>query len=96
MATVPDKSGNTPTDRHTPDARDASSAYGSFSITPNNDKDLQAITRALLVGGAGDVSLIMDDGSALTITAVDDQRLPLRVRRVMSTGTTATGIVGLV
>lgn len=95
MATVPDKSGNTVLDRHIPTARDASAAYGAFDIVPNDVADLKATTRAIVASGAGDASVIMDDGSEVTLVMQAEKVMAVRVRRVLATGTTATGIVGL-
>lgn len=73
------------------------SATKAWAITPNDGADLDLITRALYVGGAGDVSVILrDDSGAVTLVAVPaGSLLPIRVKRVRATGTTATSIVGL-
>lgn len=64
-------------------------------VTPSDAADLAEIPKALLIGGAGTVSLIAaDDTVAVTLT-VEAGVLPIRVRRVRATGTTATGIVAL-
>ena len=68
-----------------------------FAATPSNTADLAFVTTALYVGGAGDVT-VRADGSTqnVTFTAVPaGSVLPIRVARVMATGTTATNIVGL-
>lgn len=67
----------------------------AVAVTPNDSNDLADVATRIYVGGAGAISLIMaDDASAVTLTAVPaGSYLDLRVRRVNSTGTTATGIV---
>ena len=50
---------------------------------------------ALYVGGAGIVVAIMQDGSAVSFTAVAGGVLPIQCQRVNSTTTTATLCVAL-
>ena len=45
---------------------------------------------AILVGGAGVVVAIMEDGTAVQFTAIAGQIIPLKTIRVNSTTTTAT------
>lgn len=54
-------------------------------------------TRALYVGGYGDVAVtMMGDGGTVTFTAVPAGTvLPIRVTQLLSTGTTATSVVAL-
>ena len=72
-------------------------AGGAFSITPDDSTDLVRTTRALYIGGSGDIVVDMagSEQSSVTFTAVPGGILPIRVKRIRSTGTTATGIVGL-
>ena len=67
----------------------------SFAITPNNDNDLTRVTRAIKATGAGTVAWHNRDGEAQSITVAADQWTPIRARRILVTGTTATGIEGL-
>lgn len=67
-----------------------------FVVTPHDTNLLEFTTRALYVGNAGDVRVSPADGGAdVTFFGVDGV-LPIRVRRVLAAGTTATAIVGLV
>lgn len=70
-------------------------AIGGFAVTPSDANELPQITTRLYVSGAGTLALVMLDGSAVSLTATAGAILPLRVRKVSATGTTATGIVGL-
>ncbi len=71
-------------------------ASNAFSITPNNDSDLPAVTRALYVGVSGDLAVTMQSGETITLTNVmAGTLLPLRLARVTATGTTAQNLVGL-
>ncbi|WP_375599371.1 hypothetical protein [Devosia sp. Naph2] len=66
------------------------------AVAPNDDTDLTIVTRAVYVGGSGNLAVIMQSGAELTFENVSDgQLLPIRVSRIKSTGTTATSIVGL-
>ncbi|MDB5562367.1 MAG: uncharacterized protein JWN11_1785 [Hyphomicrobiales bacterium] len=71
-------------------------AHAGFPITPNDNADLAEVTRAVYVGGAGAVSVLMASGQTVTFAAVAASvLLPIRVRRVLASGTTATNLVGL-
>ena len=67
--------------------------YGQ-AVTPSDSTTLTP-TRALYVGGTGDVAVVMADGVTLTFTAVPAGILPVQVVKVLATGTTATNIVAL-
>jgi len=69
----------------------------AFSVTPHDSNELSEVAKALYVGGAGDVSVILrDDNTAVTFKAVAAGTiLPVRARIVRVTGTTATYIVAL-
>ncbi len=72
-----------------------SPASKAFAITPNDSLDLSEITRAIYVGGAGDLTVQMMDGADATFVGVSaGTLLPLRARRV-KVASTATNIVGL-
>lgn len=75
---------------------------GSFvAVTPSNSADLvyggDAVTsRGIFVGGAGNLAVRDLEGNSVTFTGVvAGSVLPIRVARVLSTGTTATNIVAL-
>lgn len=71
-------------------------AHGVVAVTPSDATDLPARVRSLYVGGAGDISVVASDGSTATLSTVPaGSIIPLWVRRVNATGTTATSIVGL-
>ena len=67
-----------------------------FAATPHDSNDEAFVSKALYIGGAGDVVAVMVDGTAVTFTgALAGSVLPIRAKRVNSTSTTATGIVFL-
>lgn len=66
-----------------------------FAITKSDTDELPSVTRAIFVGGAGNMVVVMADGSELTITGIAaGSWLPLRVKQVKSTSTTATNMAG--
>lgn len=70
-------------------------AKGGFAVSPHDTNLLSKVTRAIFVGGAGNLHVIMQDGSEVTVTGVvAGSLLPIRVKKVFSTSTTATNIVG--
>ena len=72
-------------------------ATHGFGITPNNDTTLAEVTRALYIGSAGDVALLFASGASVTLSNVPaGTLLPVRVQRVLASGTTASAIIGLV
>lgn len=78
--------------------RDYTAAAGAAeAVTPNDGTDLPRGCRALYVGGSGTVVLIFDkDTSSVSLVGVvAGSVLPVRVKRVLATGTTATNIVAL-
>lgn len=70
-----------------------------IAITPSDSVDAthQSLGNplALYVGGAGVVACVLEDATVVNMTAVAGGILPVRVKRVNSTNTTATLIVGL-
>jgi len=72
-------------------------AFHGFAITTSDGTDLTEVTRALYVGGAGAVHVLMASGGDVTFANVAAGTvLPIRVQRVLATGTTATLVLGLV
>jgi hypothetical protein len=68
-------------------------ASDAFAITPHDTNTQRAA--ALFVGGAGNVAVTTEDGTTLTFTGVQaGSVLPVKVTKVLSTGTTATTIAG--
>jgi hypothetical protein len=74
-----------------------SPAENAVAVTPHNSTDLAVASRALWVGGAGNISVEMVGGqSAVVFTGIPAGTwMPLRVTRVNSTSTTATSIVSV-
>ena len=73
------------------------------AVTPSNTVDIPSISGGtsnngcvLYVGGAGDLKVDTVGGDAVTFVAVPaGSFIPVQVKRVYSTGTTATSIVAL-
>lgn len=71
-------------------------AGSGFAITPSDTVDLTIRTRGIYVGVSGNVAAVMEDNVAVTFVGLAAGMVhPFRVRRINSTGTTATSIVGL-
>lgn len=71
-------------------------AREAAAITPSNETDLAAMSRAIYVGGAGDLAVTMASGLPAVFRNVPAGAiLPIRARRVLSDGTTAGDIVAL-
>ena len=71
-------------------------ARGGFAVTPSDSVDLPRETRAIYVGSSGDLSLLLVDGSAVTLAGiVGGSLVPVRATRVKATDTTASLLVGL-
>jgi len=64
-------------------------------VVPNDATDLPVCSRALYVGAAGDIRLTTVNNSTVTLRNLPAGILPMRVRRVFATGTTATDIVAV-
>ena len=80
---------------NSPSINGKGNAYGAVSITPNDSTDLSDAPLAIYVGGTGNLKVDMADGSTVTFTDIPAGFAPILVRRVYSTGTTATNIIGL-
>ncbi|GAA6210053.1 hypothetical protein NBRC116601_33460 [Cognatishimia sp. WU-CL00825] len=72
-----------------------SPASDIFSILPNDGVDLTTATRAINVAQSGMVRIQTVGGSTATLYVAAGIAFPVRARRVLATGTDATGIVGL-
>jgi hypothetical protein len=72
-------------------------ARKGFSISTHNTNDLANVTRGIMIGGGSTMSVVFaDDGDTPTTLSglVPGQVYPFAVKRVRTTGTDATGIVG--
>jgi hypothetical protein len=66
----------------------------AVAVVPDDLADIPAVTRALYVGGGGDLQVRMAGSGVVTIPGVPaGSFLPIRVRQVLRAGTTATGLV---
>lgn len=72
-----------------------SPGHSAIEVTPNDAADMAIASRALYIGQAGDLKITTVGGDVVTFTAVPVGLLPMRVRRVHATGTTAGAIVAI-
>jgi hypothetical protein len=71
-------------------------ARAAWPVTPSDTVDLVGVTTAgLWVGGAGAITLTTTSGQTVTLASVPTGLLPILVKRVWNTGTTASAMVGL-
>ena len=74
----------------------AGPASHGFAITPSDSALLVENTRAIYVGSGGDIAALMLSGANVLLSAVPSGSiLPLRLTKIMASGTTADNIVGL-
>ncbi len=77
------------------------SVTGSITVTPSDTVDIvfpsgTNRTRGVLVGVAGNLNVIMADGTTALLKAVTAGVVhPLSVKRIKATSTTATDIIAL-
>lgn len=67
----------------------------AFAVTPDDNTDLQFVTKAINVTTTGAVRLETDGGDTVTLHVAAGIVFPVRAKKVFATGTAATGIVGL-
>lgn len=74
-----------------------SPAENAAAVTPHDSNELANYSRALYVGGAGNVCVtLVGTGTAIVFVGVPAGTiLPIRCKLVKSTSTTATSIVNL-
>lgn len=83
-------------DKGYPSSRSYDPATSAAAVTPHDTNELSNVTTRVFVGGAGNLKVTMMDGTDVTFTGVTaGSVLPIRVRRVYSTGTTATNIAAM-
>lgn len=73
---------------------DEGPSYDAFSVTPS-DATVIAF-RGLYIGGSGNVAVVTQAGNTVTFPNMNaGQTYPIMGTKVLATGTTATGIVGM-
>lgn len=65
-------------------------------ITPDDANDLPHVTKALNAATSGTVRVTTESGTEADIFIAAGVVFPLRVRRVWASGTSATGLRGLI
>ncbi len=82
--------------QHGIDSDPTASAASGAAVTPSDTAALP-MTRAVYVGGTGNlaVQLWRDTNPVLLVSVQAGTLLPIRIRKVLETGTTATSIIAL-
>ena len=77
-------------------SQNINSSMKSFAISKSDTVDFAFLVRGTYVGGAGDVVVVNPDDTTVTFVGVPAGTiLPVQARRVNSTSTDATNMVGL-
>jgi hypothetical protein len=72
-------------------------ASHGFAVTPSDSTLLAETTRGIYVGTGGTIAALMLSGASVSFVAVPSgATLPVRLTKIMATGTTASNIVALV
>lgn len=71
-------------------------ARDALPVTPNDANDLPSVAIGLYVETGGVLSIVTVAGQMRTLAVADFSIMPIGVRRVRATGTTAMGIHALV
>ena len=70
-------------------------ASGQFDVTPDDNNDLAFVTRAVMVSTPGVINATWSDGTvSISAPLIEGVQYSMRLTRILSTGTTATGIKG--
>jgi len=79
-----------------PNTRGTDPADNAAAVTPNDSTDLTNTARAIYVGTGGDVKVTTAGGDTVTFNDVQGGSiLPVRIKRVFSTSTTASNMVAI-
>lgn len=70
-------------------------AFFAKAVVPADGADLSTWARSLYIGVTGNVTVTTVGGDTVTFNNVPVGVLPVQVKRVFATGTTATNIVAL-
>lgn len=76
--------------------RSQNNYYNGFAITPSDTNEIGQHVDAFRVASAGNVVVVMKGGYEMTINADTENIYPYSIKQVKATGTTATGITGLI
>ena len=76
---------------YTPSLRDP--VRSGETVTPSDGADLPHTTRAIYVGGQGDLRVTLAAGGDVIFRSAPVGWHPIRVQRIWATGTSATDIV---
>jgi len=73
-----------------------SPGFDAEEVNPGVQEELTVPSRGIYVGGTGDLEVQMYSGNQVSFLGIQGGTLlPIRVKKVLSSGTTATGIVSL-
>lgn len=67
----------------------------AVALTKSDTDELAAVCKALYVGVSGDLNVITRDGTTVLIKAAPVGILPIMIKKLLSTSTTATNVLAL-
>lgn len=73
-----------------------SPGFDFYEITPHDTAEIDPRPRAIRVNLGGDIVAVNAAGDEVAFTLVSGEVLDIRFRRIKATGTTASGIVGII
>ena len=68
---------------------------GAFQITPSDIVNLPHTIGLLYVGKSGDLHTVFHNGTEVTLSKLPQGMYNLKLRKIFSTGTTASNLVGI-
>ena len=75
---------------------DTSPVSHGATVVASDSEELTNVTRAIYIGGEGDLKVKTLGNETITFESLSaGQLLPIRVKQIFSTGTTATSIIAL-
>lgn len=70
-------------------------AHG-VAVTPSDTNELTVVSRAIYVGGGGSLAVVLNSGQTVTFAGVNAGAiLPIRAKKVLAAGTSASSIINL-
>lgn len=73
----------------------SSPAEFAAPVTPSDGADLAVASRAIYIGGAGDLRVTTVGGDTITFRNAPEGLFPIRARRIHATETTAADLIAV-
>ena len=73
-----------------------SPGFDFYEIMPDDEAEIDPRPRAVRINIGGDLVAVNTSGAEVSFTVASGEVLAIRFKRIMATGTSAAGIVGIV